>query len=114
MHDIRLFRFDPQGSEKPGLLDVVGMIRDLSGVVGGITGDVLSNSQLQVLRAFDPASVPLVEEVLDHVAGNCVVNDPSERDFQIHRSRQWAKGESWDTFGPIGLWLVTRDEVPNP
>ena len=54
------------------------------------------------------------EDALDHVAGYCVVNDLSERDFQLHRSGQWVKGKSADTFGPIGPWLVTRDEVPNP
>ncbi len=51
---------------------------------------------------------------LDHVAGYCVVNDLSERDFQLHRSGQWVKGKSADTFGPIGPWLVTRDQVPDP
>ena len=55
-----------------------------------------------------------VEDALDHVAGYCVVNDLSERDFQIHRSGQWVKGKSADTFGPIGPWLVTRDEVADP
>lgn len=54
------------------------------------------------------------EDALDHVAGYCVVNDLSERDFQLHRSGQWVKGKSADTFGPIGPWLVTRDEVPDP
>lgn len=53
-------------------------------------------------------------EALSHVAGYCVINDVSERDFQIHRSGQWTKGKSADTFGPIGPWLVTRDEVPDP
>ncbi len=53
-------------------------------------------------------------EAMDHVAGYCVVNDLSERDFQLHRSGQWVKGKSADTFGPIGPWLVTRDEVPDP
>jgi 2-keto-4-pentenoate hydratase/2-oxohepta-3-ene-1,7-dioic acid hydratase in catechol pathway len=53
-------------------------------------------------------------EALDHVAGYCVINDLSERDFQLHRSGQWVKGKSADTFGPIGPWMVTRDEVPNP
>ncbi|MEO0497966.1 MAG: fumarylacetoacetate hydrolase family protein [Pseudomonadota bacterium] len=53
-------------------------------------------------------------EALDHVAGYCVVNDLSERDFQLHRSGQWVKGKSADTFGPIGPWLVTRDEVGDP
>jgi 2-keto-4-pentenoate hydratase/2-oxohepta-3-ene-1,7-dioic acid hydratase in catechol pathway len=48
---------------------------------------------------------------MDHVAGFCVVNDVSERDFQIHRHGQWVKGKSHDTFGPLGPWLVTRDEV---
>jgi 2-keto-4-pentenoate hydratase/2-oxohepta-3-ene-1,7-dioic acid hydratase in catechol pathway len=51
---------------------------------------------------------------LDHVAGYCVVNDVSEREFQIERGPQWDKGKGCDTFGPIGPWLVTRDEVPNP
>ncbi|MCV2868406.1 fumarylacetoacetate hydrolase family protein [Defluviimonas sp. WL0002] len=54
------------------------------------------------------------EDALNHVAGYCVVNDLSERDFQMHRSGQWVKGKSADTFGPIGPWLVTRDEVPDP
>ncbi|CUH47483.1 Ureidoglycolate lyase [Ruegeria atlantica] len=53
-------------------------------------------------------------EALSHVAGYCVINEISERDFQLHRSGQWVKGKSADTFGPIGPWLVTRDEVPNP
>lgn len=194
---MKLLRFGPQGSEKPGLRDADGNIRDLSAVVPDIAGDVLSDSQLQRLRTLDPASLPLVEgsprigacvgevgkficiglnyadhaaeagmdlpqepvvffkatsaicgpdddtelprtsvkldwevelgvvigkhtkyitpaEALDHVAGYCVVNDVSERDFQIHRSGQWVKGKSCDTFGPIGPWLVTRDEVPDP
>ncbi|GAA6197537.1 fumarylacetoacetate hydrolase family protein [Pseudophaeobacter arcticus] len=194
---MKLLRFGPLGSEKPGLLDADGKIRDLSGVVGDIADEVLSDSQLQALRQIDPASLPLVEDsprigacvgqvgkfvciglnyadhaaeagmdlpqepvvffkatsaicgpddeieiprtsvksdwevelgvvigkhtkyvsvedALSHVAGYCVVNDLSERDFQIHRSGQWVKGKSCDTFGPIGPWLVTRDEVPNP
>ncbi|MBD8554028.1 fumarylacetoacetate hydrolase family protein [Rhizobium sp. CFBP 8762] len=53
-------------------------------------------------------------DALDHVAGYCVVNDVSERSFQSERGGQWTKGKSHDTFGPIGPWLVTRDEVPDP
>lgn len=53
-------------------------------------------------------------EALSRVAGYCVVNDLSEREFQLERSGQWVKGKSADTFGPIGPWLVTRDEVPDP
>jgi ureidoglycolate lyase len=53
-------------------------------------------------------------DALDHVAGYCVINDISERDFQNKRAGQWTKGKSADTFGPIGPWLVTRDEVPDP
>lgn len=53
-------------------------------------------------------------EALDHVAGYCIINDLSERDFQIHRGGQWTKGKSADSFGPIGPWLVTRDEVADP
>lgn len=51
---------------------------------------------------------------LNHVAGYCVVNDLSERAFQLEGTGQWVKGKSADTFGPIGPWLVTRDEVPDP
>ncbi|RIX99191.1 FAA hydrolase family protein [Aureimonas flava] len=53
-------------------------------------------------------------DALDFVAGYCVVNDISERHFQTERGGQWVKGKSADTFGPIGPWLVTRDEVPDP
>lgn len=51
---------------------------------------------------------------MDHVAGFMVCNDVSERSFQIERAGQWSKGKSSDNFGPIGPWLVTRDEVPDP
>ena len=54
------------------------------------------------------------KDALAHVAGYCVVNDVSERAFQIERGGTWDKGKGCDTFGPIGPWLVTRDEVPNP
>jgi 2-keto-4-pentenoate hydratase/2-oxohepta-3-ene-1,7-dioic acid hydratase in catechol pathway len=53
-------------------------------------------------------------DALNHVAGYTVVNDVSEREFQIERKGQWVKGKSLDTFGPVGPWLVTRDEVPDP
>ncbi len=55
-----------------------------------------------------------VDEALEHVAGYCVINDVSERAFQLEHCGQWVKGKSHDTFGPIGPWLVTRDEVPDP
>ena len=54
------------------------------------------------------------KDALDHVAGYCVVNDLSERAFQKERAGQWVKGKSADTFGPIGPWLVTRDDVADP
>jgi ureidoglycolate lyase len=53
-------------------------------------------------------------DALGYVAGYCVVNDVSEREWQIERGGQWDKGKGFDTFGPIGPWLVTRDEVPDP
>ena len=59
-------------------------------------------------RYIDEASA------LDHVAGYCVINDVSEREFQIERGGTWDKGKGCDTFGPMGPWLVTRDEVPDP
>ncbi len=54
-----------------------------------------------------------VQDALSHVAGYCVVNDLSERAFQLEGTGQWVKGKSADTFGPIGPWLVTADEVPD-
>lgn len=53
-------------------------------------------------------------DAMDHVAGYCVINDISERAFQLERGGQWVKGKSADTFGPTGPWLVTRDEVADP
>jgi 2-keto-4-pentenoate hydratase/2-oxohepta-3-ene-1,7-dioic acid hydratase in catechol pathway len=55
-----------------------------------------------------------VHDALKHVAGYCVVNDVSEREFQIERGGQWMKGKSADTFAPMGPWVVTADEVPDP
>jgi ureidoglycolate lyase len=194
---MKLLRYGPRGQEKPGLLDDAGRIRDLSGQIGDIAGDVLSPAGLARLNAIDPARLPLVEgnprlgpcvgvipkivavglnyadhaaeagmkappepvlfmkatssitgpddevmipkgsvktdwevelgivigsvtryvsvhDSLAHIAGYCVVNDVSEREFQIERAGQWDKGKSADTFAPIGPWLVTTDEVPDP
>ncbi|MDE3120342.1 MAG: fumarylacetoacetate hydrolase family protein [Paracoccaceae bacterium] len=194
---MKLLRYGPVGAEKPGMLDAEGRIRDLSGVVADIAGEVLEPAGIARLAALDPASLPLVEgdvrygpcvgrvgkfmciglnyadhaaesglplpkepilfmkatsaiggpddgvliprgsektdwevelgvvigkrakyvseaEALDHVAGYCVINDYSERAFQQERGGQWTKGKSSDTFGPIGPWMVTRDEVADP
>ncbi len=54
------------------------------------------------------------KDALNHVAGYCLINDVSERNFQLERGSQWDKGKGCDTFGPIGPWLVTRDELPQP
>ena len=54
------------------------------------------------------------EKALNHVAGYCVIHDVSERAYQLERSGQWVKGKSCDTFGPIGPWLVTTDEISDP
>lgn len=194
---MKLLRFGPAGSEKPGILDRENRIRDLSGVVGDISGSDLNDETLARLGELNLDELPLAPEssrlgpcvgsvgkllciglnfadhaaeagmelpkepilffkanssisgpndnveiprnsvktdwevelgvvigkhakyvdeadALSHVAGYCVVNDISERDFQLRHSGQWTKGKSCDTFGPIGPWLVTRDEVPDP
>src|SRR5271166_4940030 len=54
------------------------------------------------------------ENALSHVAGYCLANDVSERDWQVNRSGQWVKGKSFDTFGPLGPWLVTTSELADP
>jgi len=54
------------------------------------------------------------DDALEHVAGSCVINDVSERAFQLELGGTWDKGKGCDTFGPLGPWLVTRDEIPDP
>lgn len=61
-----------------------------------------------------PAKYVSEADALSHVAGYCIVNDVSEREFQIERGGQWDKGKGCDTFGPLGPWLVTSDEVKDP
>ena len=192
---MKLLRYGPKGQEKPGLLDQDGNIRDLSGVVKDIDGNVLAD--LSAIRAAKIESLPIVdkgvrfaepvanvgkflciglnysdhaaesgmpepsepiifmkatsaiigpnddvylppaakkgdwevelgivigkearyvskEKALDYVAGACVVNDLSEREFQLERLGTWDKGKGCDTFGPVGPWMVTADEVPDP
>jgi len=53
------------------------------------------------------------KSALDYVAGYCTINDVSEREYQLERGPQWDKGKGCDTFGPIGPWLVTKEEIPN-
>jgi 2-keto-4-pentenoate hydratase/2-oxohepta-3-ene-1,7-dioic acid hydratase in catechol pathway len=194
---MKLVRYGPAGREKPGIIDSEGQIRDLSGVVPDIAGDVLGPSGLAKIRKAKIDKLPLVRKgarlgacvgnvrnfiaiglnyadhaaeaglplpkepvifnkvttcicgpnddtmipkdsskldwevelgiiigqrarylskrgAMDAVAGYCVANDVSERVFQIERAGQWTKGKSSETFGPLGPWLVTKDEVPNP
>ena len=194
---MKLVRYGAIGQEKPGMLDRSGRLRDLSAHVKDITGETISPTGLDKLKAIDPASLPLVEgsprlgspitgmskfvaiglnyadhaaesgmpipaepivfmkantslcgpnddvekprgstkldwevelaiiigsrakyvseaDALKHVAGYAVCNDVSERFFQIERLGQWTKGKSHDTFGPLGPWLVTADEIPDP
>jgi len=191
---MKLVRFGEPGSEKPGLVDKDGNVRDLSAHISDVTGATLSPASLDKLRAIDPAGLPLapagarlgapvagtrnfvaiglnyadhaketgqeipaepilfnkapncivgpnddimypkdsrhmdweveiafvvgtraryVEEkdALAHIAGYCLCNDVSERRFQVKRAGQWVKGKSAETFGPLGPWLVTPDEI---
>ena len=191
---MKLVRYGAFGSEKPGLIDKDGKLRDLSGQVKDLADDAFAPANLAKLAALDPASLPAVSgsprigspvggkpkfiaiglnyadhaaesgmpipsepivfmkalnslcgpnddvekprgstkldwevelaivigtkakyvteaDALKHVAGYSVCNDVSERFFQIERGGQWTKGKSHDTFGPLGPWLVTSDEV---
>ncbi len=194
---MKLLRHGPEGQERPGLLDASGTIRDLSGIVPDIAGEVLSDAGLARIAALAPETLPAVpagtrigpcvagigkficiglnfsdhaaetgatvppepiffmkatsavcgpdddiwiprgsiktdwevelavvigrrakyvsqNEALSCIAGYAVCNDVSERAYQMERSGQWTKGKSCDRFGPIGPWLVTRDEVADP
>ncbi|MFY0308738.1 fumarylacetoacetate hydrolase family protein [Leisingera sp. D0M16] len=78
-------------------------------------GSVASDWEVELGVVIGTAAKYVTEaEALDHVAGYCVINDVSERDYQTKLTGQWTKGKSCDTFGPVGPWLVTRDEVPDP
>lgn len=193
---MKLLRHGPKGQEKPGLLDALGNIRDLSGMITDLTPDQLAPARLAALAAIDPDSLPLVvgnprlgvpfagtrqfiaiglnyadhaaesnmaiptepviftkavsclqgpnddvmippgsvktdwevelgvvigsraefvseEEALDYVVGYCTINDVSEREYQIERGGTWDKGKGCASFGPVGPWLVTKDEVPD-
>ena len=193
---MKLLRYGPAGQEKPGILDAAGAIRDLSGVIPDITGDVLSPAALAKIAALDVNSLPKVagnprigspvtgmknliciglnyadhaaetgapipkepivflkslnalqgpnddvviprgsvktdyevelciiigtrakyvseDQALDYVAGYAVGNDVSEREWQAERGGAWDKGKGFDTFGPLGPWLVTKDEIPD-
>lgn len=70
-------------------------------------------AELVVVLGKGGSYIP-VETAMEHVAGYCVGNDVSERQFQLERGTQWTKGKSADTLKPIGPWLVTRDEISNP
>lgn len=70
--------------------------------------------ELGVIIGTEASYVDSPETSLQHVAGYCVVNDVSEREYQLERGGQWDKGKSCDTFNPMGPWLVTADEVPDP
>jgi len=61
-----------------------------------------------------PAKRVPQEAAFDYIAGYCLINDVSERHYQLHGTGQWIKGKSCDTFGPVGPWLVTKDEIPDP
>lgn len=194
---MKLVRYGAVGSEKPGLIDAAGQLRDLSGQIGDLAGEAFSPSGLSKLAALDPTKLPAVSgnprlgspvgglpkfiaiglnyadhaaesnmpipaepivfmkgvnslcgpnddvekprgstkldwevelaiiigsrakyvseaDALKHVAGYAVCNDVSERAFQLERLGQWTKGKSHDTFGPLGPWVVTTDEMPNP
>ena len=164
---MKLFRFGPFGSEKPGALDADGVARDLSHVIQDWTGSELSPSGLESIRKVDLGALPQVppplpsepviflkslssvcgpfddwiipkgstktdwecelgvvigslarsvheQNAFDHIAGYCVVNDASERQWQLERAGTWDKGKSFDTFGAIGPFLVTKDEVVDP
>jgi 2-keto-4-pentenoate hydratase/2-oxohepta-3-ene-1,7-dioic acid hydratase in catechol pathway len=88
-----------------GANDTVMLPKDVSKADWEVELGVIIGSKAQYVTATN---------ALDYVAGYCVVNDLSERAFQLERGNQWDKGKGCDTFGPVGPWLVTRDEIPYP
>ena len=93
------------------LTSIAGPNDDVELPEGSETGDW--EIELAFVIGTRAKKVPLAE-ALSHVAGYCLANDVSERDWQIKRNGQWGKGKSFDTFGPLGPWIVTSDELPDP
>lgn len=93
------------------LTSIAGPNDDVELPEGSVAGDW--EIELGFVIGTTARKVP-VAQALSHVAGYCLANDVSERDWQIKRNGQWGKGKSFDGFGPIGPWLVTTDELPNP
>lgn len=78
-------------------------------------GSVKTDWEIELAAVIGKGGKYIDESVaLQHVAGYCMVNDVSEREYQIERKGQWVKGKSCDSFGPMGPWLVTREEVDDP
>ena len=93
------------------LTSIAGPNDDVALPEGSVAGDW--EIELGFVIGTQAKKVP-VSQALSHVAGYCLANDVSERDWQIKRNGQWGKGKSFDGFGPIGPWLVTSDELPDP
>ena len=110
-----------QGKTVPAIVELGLFLKATSSLCGpgeGITHGfpgVRVDHEVEVVAVIGKGgrNIPAAS-ALEHVAGYCIVNDVSEREFQIERAGQWIKGKSYDTFGPTGPWLVTADEVPNP
>ncbi|WP_394791144.1 fumarylacetoacetate hydrolase family protein [Rhodoferax sp.] len=93
------------------LTSLAGPNDDVTLPEGSVAGDW--EIELGIVIGSVVRKVP-VDQALAHVAGYVLANDVSERDWQIKRNGQWGKGKSFDGFGPIGPWLVTADELPDP
>ena len=93
------------------LTSIAGPDDDVELPEGSVQGDW--EIELGFVIGTQAKRVP-VADALSHVAGYCLANDVSEREWQIKRNGQWGKGKSFDGFGPIGPWLVTADELPDP
>jgi 2-keto-4-pentenoate hydratase/2-oxohepta-3-ene-1,7-dioic acid hydratase in catechol pathway len=91
-------------------LDPRGIAERLT--MAGLAVDTVEEEGGDVFFEFDITSNR--PDALSHVAGYCVVNDVSEREYQLERGGQWDKGKGCDTFGPVGPWLVTTDEITDP
>jgi 2-keto-4-pentenoate hydratase/2-oxohepta-3-ene-1,7-dioic acid hydratase in catechol pathway len=107
------------GAEIP--VEPVLFMKPTSSIVGPDDGIVLPRAATKVdwevelgVVIGSVAKYVREEEALRYVAGYCVINDVSERAFQLEGTGQWVKGKGADTFGPVGPWLVTADEIPDP
>ena len=121
---MKFLRVGSLNREKPAIIEEDGIIRDLSSVISDLNSTTVNQNTIEKIKKINweielgivigkKAQYISEDKSFEYIFGYCIVNDISEREFQIERSGQWDKGKGCDTFGPIGPYLVTKNEIKN-